>query len=151
MSKFIEKCTEPQAQSFVDLKQHFLGKHPDPTCVCRKIKAPLWLVKKTTGTIMKITEALAFKYDINGIFLNIDAYKKNTKIAHFSIRKENKYDNKLINIIWGSFYTNNYELFLTQKEAVMRSEAILWKKKMKIDSVINALDTLLKEINEEEN
>lgn len=123
--------------SFEELKKSFLKKHPDSTIHAKVINVPVYLVNKVSGQLGIYNDALFFNGSTKGEFCCIHIPK--LQFRHFSVRDEDKHKAYLVNIIWGKFYTGNYELFLKKNDAIHYSVNILSEKKKKLDEKINRL------------
>jgi len=124
--------------SFVDLNKRFTKKSYDALAVFKNITVPIYIVNKLSGRLTTLTKNVSFfkcKSKVEYCTINIDY----PFFRHFSVRNEDKNKNKLVNIEWGRFYTGNYELFLSKKDAVTHSISILMEKRNKIDKEINNL------------
>ena len=124
--------------SFVDLNKRFAKKSNDALKVCKDITVPIYIVNKLSGKLTTITKNVSFfkcKSKVEYCSINIG----HPFSRHFSVRNEDKNKNKLVNIEWGSFYSGNYELFLSKKDAATHSINILREKRNKIDKEINNL------------
>jgi hypothetical protein len=122
--------------SFVDLKKRFTKKSDDPLKVHKDITVPIYVVNKMSGTLSTFTTATFHKGISRKEYCSICIWP--LQITFF-VRNEDKNNNKLVNIKWGSFYSGNYELFLSKKEAAIYSINILKEKRNKIDEKINEL------------
>ena len=123
--------------SFVELKKSFLKTHPDSTVEAKVINVPVYLVNKVSGQLGIYNGALFFNGNTKGEFCYI--YITKLPFRHFSVRDEDKNKNCLVNIVWGSFYAGNFELFLRKDDAIHYSVSILSEKRKKLDDKINRL------------
>ena len=139
----IEKYTGKEPISFVDFVNNYLKEEPSYDNNISIV--PLYVVNKSSGMMTVINTARVYVLRPGYVYeyCKIAVIKNHVIIAQFSVKDEDKYENKLINIKWGSFYAGNYELFLNQKDAAMRSKEFLWNKKMKLDAELNMLDNLI--------
>ena len=144
MNQRIHKNYNEEPTSFEDFVKRFLKKRPDELAVCKQTIVPIYIVNKVSGYMQEVSNAKVFIEKDAGPnnFCTIHIYKKFILIAHFSVHHDDRYKDKLVDIVWGSFYSGNYELFLHQKDAAELSKKILMKKKEKLDSEINMLEML---------
>lgn len=145
MNNRIEKFTGRTPISFCDLVNNY-SKYDNETSYAHPI-TPLYLVNKVSGMMKVVPVAHIYaKKLVDGEYCNIVIRTNNLEyLASFSVRNTDKYENKLVDIVWGSFYAGNYELFLNQRDAAIRSKELLWKKKMKLDGEIAMLEKLINE------
>lgn len=138
----IEKYTGKEPTSFVDFANNYLKEESYGNYISI---VPLYVVNKSSGmmTVINTARVDVLRPGYVWEYCNIAVIKNHKIIAQFSVKDEDKYKNKLINIKWGSFYAGNYELFLNQKDAAMRSKEFLWNKKMKLYAELNMLDNLI--------
>ena len=122
--------------SFADLNKRFTKKSDDPLQVCKDITIPIYVVNKISGTLSIITTAKFFKKTTKKDYCSISTWPFQT---NFLVRNEDKNNNKLVNINYGSFYSGNHELFLHKNDAIIHSINILKEKRNKIDEKINEL------------
>lgn len=133
--------------SFFDLMNNFTKPHENKSYKCKVITVQLYLVNLLSGKITRVDKAHIFdkKYIEPQNFCKIIpviSYKNPyANLLQFSVRDENKDDNKLTDIVWGKFYSGNYELFLHKKDAARKAKNILMKKLQKIQTEINSLET----------
>ena len=128
--------------SFVDLNKRFTKKSDDALKTCKDITVPIYVVNKLSGKLTTLTKNISLfkcksKVEYCKIYIDYPFFR------HFSVRNEDKNKNKLVNIEWGSFYTGNYELFLSKKDAATHSINILKEKRNKIDKEINNLSNYI--------
>lgn len=144
MNQRIYKNYNEEPSSFEDFVKRFLKKHPDKLAVCKQTIIPIYIVNKVSGYMQEVSDATVFieKYAGPKNFCTIGIRKKFTQIAHFSVHHDERYKDKLVDIVWGSFYSGNYELFLHQKDAAEYSRGLLLKKKEKLDKEIKMLNSL---------
>lgn len=126
-----------EPNSFVELKKNFLKTHPDSTVAGKVFNTPVYLVNKVSGQLTKYDGALFFNGRTKDEFCYI--YITKLPFRHFSVRNEDKHKACLVNIVWGSFYAGNFELFLRKDDAIHYSVNILSKKRKKLDDKINRL------------
>jgi len=144
MNYRINKQYGEEPTSFEDFVKRFLKKHPDKLAVCKRTIVPIYIVNKASGYMQEVYDADVFvgEHTNPHNICSICIYKKFTLITHFSVNHDDRYKDKLVDIVWGSLYSGNYELFLHQKDAAERSKEILMKKKEKFDNEINMLNIL---------
>jgi len=124
--------------SFVDLNKRFTKKSDDALRVCKDITAPIYIVNKLSGTLTTLTKNVSF-FKCKSIVEYCTISIGYPFLIHFLVRNEDKNNNKLVNIKYGSFYSGNYELFLHKNDAIMHAIDILKEKRNKIDEKINNL------------
>jgi len=129
--------------SFVDLVANFTREHPQPFLGPKVTTVPIYLVNKTSGKITTVVEATIKFIPLSNDFCIIEPYitPKNSaaNLRHFTVILEDKEKDKLVNIVWGSFYAGNYELFLRKKDAIEHAIGILSEKREKLDEEIHKL------------
>ncbi len=143
LNKIVMEKNKKEPTSFVDLVENFTREHPLPFLGPKVTTVPIYLVNKTSGKITTVNEATINFMALPGEFCKIQPYiiakNSSANLKHFSVKLEDKYNNKLINIVYGSFYAGNYELFLHKKNAVEHALNILYGKRKKLNEEIHKL------------
>lgn len=130
--------------SFVDLRRRFTKKADDKLVTYKVIKATVYSVNKVTGTMQEHKNAQMFFENGRGTYCSISLPVIS---AYFSVKYEDRNKAKLVDIVWGSFYVGNYELFLHKKEAAQHSIDILQAKRKKLDKRLENLYDIVYGIN----
>lgn len=144
MNQRIYKNYREEPSSFEDLTKRFLKKHEDELACCKVITVPVYIVNKLSGFMQEINNATIFleKYCGAGTFCSIHIKKRFTTVASFYVNHDDRYKDKLVDIVWGSFYSRNYELFLHQKDAAEYSKKLILPKIERLNKEINMLNSL---------
>ena len=144
MNYRLHKNYNEEPSSFEDLTKRFLRNDDDKLSCFEIITVPVYIVNKLSGFMQEINNATIFlrKYCQTDTFCSIHIKKRFTSVATFYVSHDDRYKDKLVDIVWDSFYSRNYELFLHQKDAAEYSRGLLLKKKEKLDKEIKMLDLL---------
>lgn len=129
--------------SFEDLVNNYTNKQLYKGVWKNIATIPIYVVNKVTGTftIVEKAEVLTGKDVTDYTLCEIKPMPYNTiRNKHmFSILLEEKNKDKLVDIVWGSFYAGNYELFLHKKEAALKAINILQNKRKKLNENLEKL------------
>jgi len=129
--------------SFEDLVNNYTNKQLYKGVWKNITTIPIYVVNKVSGafTIVEEAEVLTGKDVTDYTLCEIRPMPYNTirNKYKFSILLEEKNKDKLVDIVWGSFYAGNYELFLHKKEAALKAINILQNKRKKLNENLDKL------------